>query len=488
MECAARTALRVGRAPRDRGGPRSDAATSRCSSGPLIIAGHVDGQRARGQLRRRAAPDGAHRRRLLVVGGEVDGRNTRARRRQHAHLSPVAALSQDGDRIVAIDDAARPTRRAGGAGSSGSARATGATPLRVVQAGPYNRVEGLADRARAGDPASHAVGQRSAQTRAAVVRTGSSFGSERSDIGHNVRARGALRHASAASASAGASFNVVEPVEAWQMSDLEMALASFVARRDYRDYYQRHGANGFVTLYGARDLSLTGVVRRRTMVVARAARIRSRSSTASDPWRDESARRRRTVPRRERALKFDTRTDPDDPWSGWFMNADVEHGRGTLDVGRADVGPPRASRAGRHATYTRGFFDFRRYNRLGPTAQLNMRVVLGGWLGGDPLPLERRFSVDGPGALPGFDFRSARAGPDVGTCNDGAAVLGPPGASAIASRSRRSSIAAICRLDFTGNWDDWPRQLSQRARRRRVGVVRRRGPRVDIVGPHDGSA
>jgi hypothetical protein len=75
--------------------------------------------------------------------------------------------------------------------------------------------------------------------------------------------------------------------------------------------------------------------------------------------------------------------------------------------------------------YLRGFVDARRYNRIAPNAQLNLRLVLGGWLAGDPLPLERRLSIDGPGTVPGFDFRSG-GGMDVGTCSEGAAPAGRP--------------------------------------------------------------
>ena len=108
--------------------------------------------------------------------------------------------------------------------------------------------------------------------------------------------------------------------------------------------------------------------------------------------------------------------------------------------------------------YTRAMFDFRRYNRLGPVAQLNMRVVLGGWVDGDPLPLQRRVSVDGPGALSGFDFRSTRAGPDVSTCSAVPSVLGQP------TECDRIALAQIeyrgdLRLNVMGNWDDWPRRI-----------------------------
>jgi hypothetical protein len=75
--------------------------------------------------------------------------------------------------------------------------------------------------------------------------------------------------------------------------------------------------------------------------------------------------------------------------------------------------------------YQRAFFDMRRYNRISPSSALNLRVVLGGWISGDPLPLERRLSIDGPGTVPGFDFRSGGAD-DVGTCTTGVAPAGRP--------------------------------------------------------------
>jgi outer membrane protein assembly factor BamA len=77
-------------------------------------------------------------------------------------------------------------------------------------------------------------------------------------------------------------------------------------------------------------------------------------------------------------------------------------------------------------TYGRGFLDLRRYNRVAPDAQLNFRVALGGWLHGDELPLERRFSVGGAGTLPGFDFRRSVGSEDVGTCAAGATPEGTP--------------------------------------------------------------
>jgi hypothetical protein len=155
------------------------------------------------------------------------------------------------------------------------------------------------------------------------------------------------------------------------------------------------------------------------------------------------------------AFKLDTRTDPDDPWSGWLLDADIENGRGTIATPALTSDDSRvlATDVGGITDYTRGFLDARRYNRLGPKSQLNMRLVLGGWLGGDQLPLERRLSVDGPGALPGFGFRATPEANDVdvGTCNAGLPVSGIPAECdriALAQMEYRGDL----RLDLAADW------------------------------------
>jgi hypothetical protein len=76
------------------------------------------------------------------------------------------------------------------------------------------------------------------------------------------------------------------------------------------------------------------------------------------------------------------------------------------------------------SAYTRAFLDLRRYNRISPAAQLNVRLVTAGWVGGDELPLQRRLSVGGPGALPGFDFRRTEGIPEIGMCTSSNAPAG----------------------------------------------------------------
>lgn len=41
---------------------------------------------------------------------------------------------------------------------------------------------------------------------------------------------------------------------------------------------------------------------------------------------------------------------------------------------------------------------------------MNLRLVAGGWLGGDPLPLQRRLSLGGADPMPGYAFRYASCG------------------------------------------------------------------------------
>lgn len=407
------------------------------SGGPLIIAAHVTGSvlalDADVVLRPTARIDGE----LLVVGGSVDGLALgRVAGVVRVYREPLA-YREEGDRIVAVNDSSRDNeswwRRL-------ERRHTGnrAEALRVVEAGPYNRVEGLPIGL---GPVVHRVAPwGSFDVEAAAVLRTASFNSKQGDVGHKLR--GEVRFGNDRGIGIGArTQSVVDPVEAWQLTNLETALAAFLFRRDYRDYFLRHGTTGYVTLFGAPNLSLTGSYGAERWS-SRAVRNPFALFETDDPWRPNPAVDEGVFHVADLALSWDTRTDPLDPWSGWLINADVEHGRGSIDVPAPATDSRSLGRTGL-TTYTRALFDVRRYNRLGPNAQLNMRVVLGGWLHGDPLPLERRFSVDGPGVLPGFDFRSARGGGrDVGTCSSG---IGPPGLAAECER------IALGQIEYRGD-------------------------------------
>jgi hypothetical protein len=234
-------------------------------------------------------------------------------------------------------------------------------------------------------------------------------------------------------------YDEIDPVESWQLSDAEVGLSTLFLHRDYEDYFARHGATGYVSFNFNQSTSFSLSY--------------SQERWSSRPDRDPFSLFRNTSLWRFNPniddgvfhvagahLGFDTRNDENDPWSGWYISALLEEGTGVVTTfgPRTDGSTPIAPPGGAPVRYTRGFVDARRYNRVGPSEQLNMRVVLAGWLAGDQLPLEQRYSVGGAGTLPGFDFRNPGGGPDVASCSAGPNV--PRGAPAQCERIALTQI------------------------------------------------
>jgi hypothetical protein len=244
---------------------------------------------------------------------------------------------------------------------------------------------------------------------------------------------------------AGELYDVVNGVEEWHLSDAEAGLASFLFRRDYRDYYGRHGGRIVAALRATENADFTlsyGDERWR----ARPTRNPPTLFNGERSWRENPVLDAGRFHRLDARLRIDTRNDTFNPWAGWYVLAEYERSTGVVTAaGPTSVGVRTAPEG--PTKYARGFLDIRRYNRLAPNAALNVRGVLSGWLGGGALPLEHRLSIDGPGTVPGFDFRSADA-PDVGTCSSGVTAPGRP------AQCERIALAQLeyrkdLRLSFT---------------------------------------
>ncbi len=420
-------------------------------NGPVRIAGRISGTlvaiNADVQLAAGASVGG-----LIVVGGTISGREGATVRGDVLQQAELLRYHFAEQRLVAdaepsYDEAwwKRRPRRRPVPSDDRSWR-----DLTFTSAHTYNRVEGLPILA---GPRIHQVTDWGRFTLDAfgIVRTAGPMAWNRGTLGHDVTSELQLGKKLGLGVG-GRTFDVVDAVEAWQMGDAEAGLAAFALHRDLRDYYRRHGGLGFVKLHAGVDADLTF-----SLGDERWENARERDPISilrgEEAWRPNPAMDEGTMHLATTKLRVDTRRRENSLWGGWYLDAEIERGSGTL---ARDPGLLSVLMAPEEVQYTRGFLDARRYTRLAPDASLNLRFVTGGWMSGDRLPLERRLSVGGPGTLPGYDFRRAwRVNPDVLTCG-GTALRGAP-----ALCDRVMLFQAEFRGDFHLSWvrndarDDW---------------------------------
>jgi hypothetical protein len=325
------------------------------------------------------------------------------------------------------------------------------TELLFLAAGTYNRVEGLP--IKAGPRFRRSTDWGRVQVEAfGVVRTAQPHRWDRGSLGHDARAEVRIGQKNGLVIT-GNLFDVVAPIEDWQLQNAEAGIATFVMHRDLRDHYGRHGV----------EATLGGRLGDEASLVMALGSERWRSVVTRNPitllddgyaWRINAPMDEGTVDLLGFRLNVDTRNRVRAPWTGgWFVKADIERGRGSLARAPDIFSGPTAPEV---VNYTRGFVDARRYNRVSPGTALNLRIVAAGWLAGDQLPLQRRLSIGGPGAVDGNDFRIVRGEPDVFTCG------GIDSREGKATQCDRIALGQIeLRQDFHVNWvrndheDDW---------------------------------
>jgi hypothetical protein len=381
--------------------------------GSLRIGGHVRGRVVAINSNVLLEPTARVDRDILVVGGSVSQReNGRVRDGIRTYENRMV-LVERADSIV-------PDERYSDEGkwwSDFQLDTPGSRSKVTVRGETYNRVEGLPILV---GPSFRRVGERfrTELEVLGIIRSADRFEWDSDNLGHQVTFSTRMNREKGLKLG-GSLFDVVEPVERWQFSDNEAGMATFVLHRDFRDYYGRHGGALHLTLFRGfeRELEL-GYSNERWR--SRDARDTWTLFRDSRPWRPNPEVNDGEMHVLSATLRVDTRNSELNPWTGWFVDAVLERGQGDLDSpGTRGVFVP--------STYSRAMIDFRRYNRVSPSGQLNMRLVYGARLGDDELPLQKRFSVGGPGSLPGFDFRRLHDGDvDVGMCSTGPLTPGEP--------------------------------------------------------------
>lgn len=445
-------------ARRYRGDFRVDSGTEVASDlavlgGTLTVAGRVAGRVAVINGDVVVLPGGRVEGTVTVIGGRVDVRDGGEIVGDMRAYRGAMEVEEEAERIIVHDetDDERWYRRR----ERWRDRSWG--DLRLVSARTYNRVEGLP--VLLGPSVGRDFGWgRLTVDALGIIRSADSFRWKSENVGHSLKVEMRIGDAGGVRLG-GRLYDVVDAVEPWHLSDSEVGLASFLLHRDYRDYFDRHGGTVYGALFVGNSADLTiGYSDQRWGV-----------RETRDPWslfRDTQTWR--TNPQLDAgrfhvlsaALRYDTRNDERDPWAGWYVTAEYEYGTGVIsEYGAASDGVRRENVGGR-TVYDRVLLDVRRYDRISPDGQLNFRLVLGGWLSGDDLPLQRRFSLGGAGTLPGYDFRRLLPGTDYLTCSGTAAAgIAPPYPPGVPAQCERIALAQVeyrgeIRIDPFGVFDE----------------------------------
>ena len=375
-------------------------------SGPVLVAGRVQGSLVviNGDLLFDSGAEVTGD--VIIVGGTVnDTAKARIGGEVRQYREPLLyRLRHEGDELVYAPNLRRRLFNPGARVSWGDADSR--SSLTIATGGTFNRIEGLP--IVFGPLFDWKLHQnfRMRVDALGVFRSAGDLSDKRSDLGYMVR--GELRSGDVRPVGFGLrAFDVVSPVEDWGLHDAEIGWSAFLFGRDYRDYFLNKGWAARAFAQPERQIALSLELRREWQT----------SVANQDPWTvfRNSEIWRPNPPIDEghfttiaAGAVLDTRNDPEEPTSGWLVRTALEDSRSSDVVPHSGV--PASVRdsipAGAYR-YDRMFFDIRHWARISPSGRVNVRLVGGGWVGGDPLPLQRRLSLGGPDPMPGHPFRSS---------------------------------------------------------------------------------
>jgi hypothetical protein len=281
---------------------------------------------------------------------------------------------------------------------TGKVRAT----VKLTTGQTYNRIEGLPI---VFGPVIEYRPSRSVLARLdarGILRTAGNDSPFRDDFGYSVRAD-IRSHAPTGFGIGGRLYSEIRGIEEHTLPRDEIGWSAFLLQRDNRDYFDAKGILGSAYVFPNRHLRFEASVRYDWQGSVRAtdpfSLFRNEDSWRANPLIDDGHYTTFGL-----GTEYDTRNAS--TTSGWWLRAGVEHSSSN------DVAPVTLSTAVRPAIPTNGYafdrltMDLRRYNRLSADDRFNIRLWAGGWLGGDPLPVQRRLSLGGLDVVPGYAFRA----------------------------------------------------------------------------------
>jgi hypothetical protein len=376
-------------------------------NGPVLVAGRVQGTLVviNGDLLFDAGAEVTGD--VIVVGGIVDD-TARARigGEVRQYREPLLyRLHREGDEIVYAPNLRRRLWNPGARVSWGTADSR--SSLTIATGGTFNRIEGLPV---VFGPLFDWKIERNFRLRVdalGVFRSAGDLSDKRSDLGYMFRSE--LRAGDVRPIGVGLrAFDVVSPVEDWGLHNAEIGWSAFLFGRDYRDYYLNKGWAARVFAQPERQVGLALELRREWQT-----RVANQDPWTvfrnSDIWRPNPPIDEGHYTTLAANATLDTRNDVDEPTSGWLVRTTLEHSRSNDVV--PQTGVPATVRdsipAGGPYRFDRMFLDVRHYARISPSGRVHLRLVAGGWAGGDPLPMQRRLSLGGPDPMAGHPFRAS---------------------------------------------------------------------------------
>ena len=340
---------------------------------------------------------------ILVVGGNLTVQAGGFHRGSLRNYTEIAEVYRDSDGLLQVREARPPLAELAAQKSFQVGQIK--TTLKLALGGTYDRVEGLPIyfapifqwRPTENDTLSLEI--------RGILRTAPDQSDLRKDLGYHVNLGWRSASAPQWAADLTARSEIVG-IEKQPLSRSENGWSAFLLQRDYRDWYQTQGIGARLSFALARPLRATLAVRAED----------ERSVQASDPWSLlRNSDRWRPNPliddghylTASLGFALDTRNSRVLPSSGWLIMADWEYGSSD------DVAPVRLPLAIRTPLPTAGTysfsrlaFDIRRYVRVTPSVRVAARFFTEGWISGDPLPIQRRYSLGGTDLMPGYQFRA----------------------------------------------------------------------------------